>query len=413
MSRRLDDWITGWLDYRFNSEPPETYHLWTALSVLAAALERKVYLQWHTKIYANLYVVLVGPAGRTKKGTAMGPGLSMLRRLETLTIAAEATTKEALVNVLETAGNRSFQHPDHPQLIFTYSAMTIFSEELTVFLGYNNTDLMSWLCDWYDCRSDWTYRTVGRGEQDLSNVWVNLFGAITPALLQNAMPTDLLGGGLASRTIYVYEQDKRKTVAVPHKYNPETQMFDLKNYNELEEHLFHDLQKIRNMHGQFRFTKEFLAFWTDWYENTKPPTIEDPRMETYRTRRPTHLLKLSMLVNVSRTDDMLITDADAQHALDILELTEQKMHMTFAGMGKSDLAQVTHEIATIIGIKKEVRFSELLQQFYFDISAEQLGTIVATLMHIGLCTKKPIKQETKTGELKALDWWIIYSKEKV
>lgn len=403
MSRRLSDWIDTWLDYNDNTEPPVSYHLWTALSILSAAVERKVYLQWHTKIYANLYVVLVGPAGKTKKGTAMGPGLSMLRKLESLNIAAEATTKEALVDSLKKHGDRSFQHPTDPGNIYKYSAMTVYSEELTVFLGYSNVDLMAWLCDWYDCRADWTYRTRGRGEEALSNVWVSLFGAITPALLQSTMPTDMLGGGLASRTIYVYEQNRRKKVPVPYEYNEQTQMFDLIQHHAFESDLFRDLETISNLTGQFRFTKEFLQFWEHWYTKSRPPKIEDPRMETYRQRRPTHFLKLSMLLNISRCDDMLLTVEDAERAIAILEKTEERMHMTFAGMGKSDMAQLTQEIQTYIGLEKSVRYSDIVRRFHFDASHEELARIIATLVHMKFCRRDRIDNER-------LDWNIVYLK---
>lgn len=30
MSRRVKDWIDGWLEFRDNTEPPVIYNLWTA-----------------------------------------------------------------------------------------------------------------------------------------------------------------------------------------------------------------------------------------------------------------------------------------------------------------------------------------------------------------------------------------------
>lgn len=405
MSRRLSNWLDTWLLYLDNSEPPILYHKWTALSILAAALERKVFLQWHAKVYANLYIVLVGPAGKVKKGTAMAPGLSMLRRLENLTIAAEASTKEAIVNLLFSTANSSFIHPSIPDKMFNYSALTIFSEELTVFLGYNNVDLMSWLCDWYDCRPDWTYLTKTSGKQELSNIWVNLIGATTPSLLQSTMSTDLIGGGLASRTIFVYEEKKRKTVTVPFAYNADLQMFDLTNHDLYEEDLYHDLLEIQKLNGQFRFTQKFLDYWVYFYTSSKPPVVEDPRMDTYRTRRPVHFLKLSMLMNVARSDDMLIDEIDGQSALELLEQTEQKMHMSFAGMGRNEDSEIVNEIQLYIGLQKKVQFNDILRRFHFDTTREKLITIISSLIAIGYCYEEDIKGS------KPKDWWIIFNEK--
>ena len=81
-SRLVPDWIESYLEATDNTEPPILYRTWTAVSVIAAVLQRKVFLEWHTRIFPNMYIVLVGPPGRCRKGTAMVPVQKMLRILE-------------------------------------------------------------------------------------------------------------------------------------------------------------------------------------------------------------------------------------------------------------------------------------------------------------------------------------------
>ena len=79
------------------SESPAVYHRWTALSILGALLGRNVYLPFgNSEIYPNMYVMLMGSAG-ARKGTAINPGRKLLRAAGYNTFAADAVSKEMLV----------------------------------------------------------------------------------------------------------------------------------------------------------------------------------------------------------------------------------------------------------------------------------------------------------------------------
>lgn len=190
LKRELPDWIEAWLQYMFSTESPTIYHKWVAVSMIASVLERKVFLNWDKKIYPNFYIVLVGPPA-ARKGTAMWPGRELLDNMN-VKIAADATTREKLIRRLKDASD-TFELNGQ---IHSYSALTIYSEELTVFLGYGNQELMQNMADWYDCKANWKYETKHQGIDDIDGVWVNLIGATTPGLLQDSLPRESFGGGL-------------------------------------------------------------------------------------------------------------------------------------------------------------------------------------------------------------------------
>ena len=147
MSDRLvPDWIDGFMEYTSNSEPPNSFKLWSALSVLSAALQRKCYIEWGPiTFYPNLYVVLVAPSGKARKGTAMSFAEDFVSDIN-VNLAAEATTRESLIQAL---GNTTDNIQDVDGNLTFHSSLTVFAPELTVFLGYNNPQLMSDLTDWY------------------------------------------------------------------------------------------------------------------------------------------------------------------------------------------------------------------------------------------------------------------------
>lgn len=376
-NRQLQDWITSYLEYVYEDEPPTTFKKWTAISVIAAALQRKCFLNWgRITFYPNMYIVLVGPSG-SRKGTAMGPGTRFLRKLG-ITLAAESITREALIQELkkcESLSNNT-NDPKGTQII-SHSSLTIFSEELTVFLGYNNNQLMSDLTDWYDCKEHWTYRTKHMGCEEINGVWVNLIGATTPELLQLSMSRAAIGGGLTSRIVFVYEEKKGKISPAP---------FLTKELTKLGEQLTADLEDINSTMGAYTFDQGFLDRWIEWYtaQEDNPP-FKDERFSGYMTRRQNHVLKLSLILNASRGGDLKLTQYDINRAIDTLNEVEKKMPYTFAGIGKNPLADVMARILVTIRQEKSVTFSDLLNMYYFDASKEDLANVIAVLEARKVC----------------------------
>lgn len=370
--RELPDWITGFLQFTSNSEPAEMFRLWTAISCVAAALRRKCSLPWGSlTFYPNMYIVLVAPSG-ARKGTAMGPGQDMLREIG-IKMTAEATTRESLIRELSKATD-SIPHPETGALEL-HSSLTIFSQELTVFLGYQNHQLLSDLTDWYDCRKVWTYRTKTQGTDEIQGVWVNLIGATTPSLIETSMAHEAIGGGLTSRMIFVFEHKRGKIVALPWLTPAD---------HSLREKLVRDLERISYMSGNFVVDDTFIEIWVPWYEaQDDNPPFNDDRFSGYLERRAMHALKLSIILNASRTDEMLVSRQDLERAIAILESTELKMPCAFSGVGKLAYADAMNKIMTEIAVRKETSFKELLQRFYYDIDKFTLTKIIESLETMG------------------------------
>lgn len=379
--RHLPDWIDGWMEYTNNTEAPDLFRLWTAISVIASALQRKCYVSWGTSLtfYPNMYIVLVGPSG-VRKGTAMNPGLDILQDLGKIKIAAQATSLQALIRRLK---DTNYQDPDLTtgKMQF-HSSMTIFSKEFTVFLGYHNRELMSTLCDWYDCDKSWKYETIARKVEEVIGVWVNLFGATTPSLIQSSMPMDAIGGGLTSRIIYVFEEEMGKMVFLPMQSQKEVQLY---------EYLLHDLDKISCLSGQFSYTEAFLDAWTDFRveDRANPPFIDD-RFSGYISRRPNHIMKLSMIMSASRGNrkmDMVLTKDDIDRAIDVLMQAERKMFRVFSGVGRSDISDILERVMTFLLSSKttEVPIWQLATHFKSDMDKFTMDRILGTLEAMEFC----------------------------
>lgn len=373
--RQLNNWIKNFELLTDNTEPPLLYRTWSAVSTIAACLQRKCSLPWGSlTFYPNFYIVLVGPPA-ARKGTAMSPAQDFLYDLQ-IKMASEAITREALIRELSNA-NDNLIFPDGT--IEYHSSLTVFSPELTVFIGYNNPQLLSDLTDWFDCRKRWVYRTKTQGSDEITGVFVNLFGATTPDLLRATMPLDAIGGGLTSRMIFVYEENKGKIVPAP---------FLSASEIALRDKLMADLEQIYLLRGHFRPTEEFLNTWVDWYTHQgESPPFTDKHFAGYLERRPMHLIKLSMIINASRTDAMILEAEDLENALLLLERTEIKMPKTFAGVGASSTGGVLAQVMAEIGNRKEITFAELMGIFHQDADKKTLEAMIDTLVSMGFADR--------------------------
>lgn len=373
-SRRLNDWLSGYIEYTQESEPPLSYHVWTGISLIAASLQRRVYLRWgYETIYPNMYIVLIGPSGKCRKGTAMGIGKDIIKDIG-IKLTSESVTREALIRAMKRAVV-NYIDPDTKNVVF-HCSLTAMSTELSVFLGQNDVKFLADLTDWYDSLDKWTYETKGAGTDDIQGICFNLLGATAPDWLQSILPEEAIGGGFTSRVIFIVEENKRRTVPKP---------VITPRLSELRTALMADLERIATISGEFVMTEETKELYSAWYQRQDDltragkPAIEDPRFTGYCERRATHIRKLSMLFSCSRGNDLLITADDFNRAIEVLLKAEKKMPKVFGGLGSAQYARITEKLLEYFRDKGLVSRSELLVKFYRELDLTVLETIEKTL----------------------------------
>ena len=373
--RRLNDWVSGYIEYSQETESPLSYHIWTSISLLAAALQRRVYIKWGYEIlYPNMYIVLVGPSGKCRKGSAMNLGKDIITGLG-IKVTSESITREALIRSMKRAVV-NYIEPDTGIVRF-HCSLTAMSQELSVFLGQNDVKFLADLTDWYDSLDNWVYETKTSGVDEIKGVCFNLLGATAPDWLQSILPEEAIGGGFTSRIIFIVEEQKRKTIPLP---------VVSERLSSLREALREDLERIATLSGEFEFTEETKELYSAWYQKEDEkikdgsPAIDDPRFAGYCERRATHIRKLCMLFSASRGEDLLIMADDFSRAMDVLMSAEKKMDKVFSGLGSTPYAKITEKILTFFKERKRVSRSELLIVFYRDLDMTILDTIEKTLV---------------------------------
>ena len=369
--RILTDWIENYEKYCLDEEPPKKFHQWMGVSVIAAALQRKCCLRWGSlTFYPNFYIILVAPPGKARKGTAMAIAEKYISEMM-IPLSPDTTSLQALISRMCECTNTEEQTEEG--YFESHSSLTAFAPELTVFLGYANKELITALCDFYDCRSRFEYRTIGRGVEEIIGVYLNLIGATTPDLIKDSMSMATIGTGLPSRMIFVYEHRIEKRVICPF------YMLSAEGI-ELRRKLIEDLTKIRSLKGDFKVSKNFLGYWTEWYGNYPDECPFDPvHFGSYWERKPAHVMKLSIVMSASRSDDKIIRVRDLQRSIKLIEETERKMPYVFQQVGTSSQADNIQKIMNFIALKRTVTTKDLMKEFIMFVTHTELDGILSAL----------------------------------
>ena len=393
--RKLHDWIDSYLKFTSNDEPRETFRQFTAISTVAACLQRKCYVNWEETIFPNLYIVLVGPPA-SRKNTAIVPAEKMIRELG-IPVSAQATTPEALIRKMRKI-SESVAISEESIIAPQDAAMTIISKEFTAFIGVRNLDLITLLTDWYDCSDDWTRETKTQGTDALKNVWVNLLAATTPTALKDSLPRESIGMGLTSRIIFVYEEDKDKVIM----FSPGVDVWDEElgkarklddsqheEWDLLRLDLIHDLSQVSMMQGTFIPTGDYHKAYYTWrkgHEENMP--FKGTMLENYSNRKQTHIRKLSMIFSASRSNDLMLTEIDFERSLKSLNKVERKMSNVFSGIGKSEVSETTNSIMHLLAKRGKMTQSQLLKMFWNDVDAGTLDKILQTMERMKFCRRE-------------------------
>lgn len=396
--RKTDDWIKNFLKLTSGVEVPEAFLEWTAVSTIAAALQRKVYYKRGSLItFGNLYIFLVGPAS-VGKGVSMSMAQDLMEGVN-ISFAPDTTTLRGLImefsrQYRESMGDLDMIGDDgdinDKNIVHVpHASLTLWSPEILRFLSTDvNDKFIGALCDIYDSgmakHGPFVDVTAQHGRVELENIWFNLIGGTTPETLQGLIQRNIVGSGLNSRIIYVYGARKRHYVAFPEELN-----------KDLQDRLTSDLIDINKLSGEFKKDSKYIEKYSEWYlHNVNPDNypLKGHKFAAYCDRRCSlHLPKIAMIISASESDDMIMKEEHFDRAKELLERTEKWMPAIFGGMGELGLRGLVHyEIRDRLKYNKELSYNRLFQEHIADVEEDSLWLIVTMIKQLGECELVPM-----------------------
>lgn len=330
MPRHFNDWIEGFMDYAGFGEAPRYMYFWTAVSTIAGALRRKVWIdQAYFKWYPNQFIIIVAPPGIVSKSTTAGIGMNLLRKVPGIKFGPDVVTWPALVSKFAEA-TEAFEYEGE---YHTMSALTLESSEFGNLFDPKDNQMVDLFVNLWDGKQGTFEKTTKNSGCDLvENPWINMIACTTPAWIAQNFPEYMIGGGFTSRCVFVYADKKSKLVAYPCLEVPP-------NMKEIEAKLVADLEQISMLTGEYKLTPDAYAYGKIWYEkhySQRPVNMDDERFAGYLARKQTHLHKLAMILAAAEGDRMWITPAHLETAGVMVTDLEADMALVFSKIGKSD-----------------------------------------------------------------------------
>ncbi len=364
MGRAVPNWLAGYMAYSAESESPDSYHMWTGLSVLSSALRRNVWVNMGIyRMYPNQFVILVGPAGRTAKSTCIRLGRHILQGVEEIIFGPDSLTREELIKQLAAAWDKK------------QSALVLHSTELSSLIEPSGIKMIQFLTDVYDSDdnpSGWKYSTKGQGKDVIHRPILNILAGTTASWIADEMPADVVNHGFASRTIFVYEDEPRFS-------NPFPENVDI----EIMRNLIVDLNHISKLEGEFKWTEEARQVYISYYDDLQVNRPKDYRLESFHNRKRGHILKLAMLISIAEDDELVIQERDVRSAIEILDAVEVSMPKTFSAVGKYEHAADLERILKSIQNAGGMSMADIYSNNYFAAKPEDLMAILKTLQLMG------------------------------
>lgn len=311
MKRRFPNFLDAYLDYSNDGFLPPQFNLWSGLSIIAGALERRVWLPWNDTyaFYPNIYVMLISMPGDGKSvslNKAVDLLLEVKQRGVALNIMPNQVTEAKFIELMG-HGTTFIEHVGGKEFMHRQNCGYYFASEASNSLRNVYGEFIACLTDFYDCPKTWERATKKDGKKiSLTNVCVNLLAGSTFDYLGKLVNDENIMGGFASRLIYVVSRNK---VVVPQEF--QLGGFDAKVSEErrvYREALIEDLTQIAKMVGGMTATPEFARAWEAWYPayERERRQLESEKAQSLLARTNPSILKVAMLLSASESDDRLL-----------------------------------------------------------------------------------------------------------
>ena len=374
-----DGFISSYLEYTKHQESPEDFHTWVAISLMASALGRNISInRGYFNVYPNLFIVLVAESAKLHKSSAISIGENLLLEAcgEEVNLFSQKITTEGFHHFLSDLYKEKKQ-----------SVGTIHASEFSVFFGKSILDptLIHLLTDYFDCPSERSYTTIGRGKELAGLICINMLAGTTPEWMKSSLPEDTLGGGFFARLLPVFRFETDRSNPFPE------DSIDDPDCILARANCLHDLGIISRVRGQFTWTERGKIGFGDWYDDPdyrKEPADSPSFMRGYYGRKETMVIKLAMIHSISYGESMKIDVEDIIWALKKLQANEKYMADITKYMGASDSGKRISKVLELVRKHGKIQHSHLLRLLSNQMARDELQIYIDTLIESGQIVKE-------------------------
>lgn len=316
--------------------------------MVAATLEQKVWVNTGSIMYPNLYTFLVGHAGIGKSRAIVAASKIIREALPEVYFGATSMTRAALSDYMADA--KRFI-PNIPYTPIEYNSLVVVADEFSAFMHEYDSALVASLVEFYDVNPYSEGRRVANIRITIPRPQLNILTGSTPSNLIHTLKDYVWEQGLMSRVIMIYANDR-----------PLIDVFNTPPMPKPAD-LIHDIKVINTLVGEFTYTDEYAKAMHNWKLLKLIPVPEHPKLIHYNTRRWAHLLKLTMVASVDRSNDLVLEVQDFNRAMGWLVEAESYMGLIFQVGSVAPDSRIMDEVVHFIKTQKGAVHEHLVVNF--------------------------------------------------
>ena len=326
------DWITRFLEEVSDVRSPPSFKLWTAITIISAVLERRVYVWTDAGVlYPNMITVLTGPPA-AGKGLMITEAVRLWKTVKGLHLGPDNPTKKSMLEYMENKAIRTIINGSGEPLI--YSAISFPCFEFNVLFPRYDIEFLATVTHIYDNPDTYTAPRSTTTSIDLQKPTMNMLIGATPDALAETIHEVAWGQGFTSRLTFIYGAKPPNTGR---------NLFAKRKALNMGE-LVPPLQSMFELQGEFEWDADAQLAMNTWVESGMEPRPEYGRLKHYVERREAHTLKLAMISAISAGHTLTVTLSDFERAKLWLLEAEKSMPDVFRAMGQKSDAQLIRDL---------------------------------------------------------------------
>ena len=363
---------------------PPAFHRWACLSLVAAALADRVWIEKLKKqVYPNIYVLLVGPSG-CGKGEAIDTALMHAKGVPALLsrILRGGLTKQRLLDIL---GGRTTKREKGEAVVSEQEANKapwIVYPELYNSLGAGGPIAESFIANLTDLYSGspvpMTEGTRTWGDVVIEKYILNWLAGTTESWLKKSLSPEAILSGFFGRTVTIVGSYNDYWCEAS--YPP--------NYNDLLRICQGQLEQISQMAGPVALTPEAQHVRVQWMQSREVPT--DPFLRPMYQRDDDLFLKLCMVLAAC---DLSYT-VSREHAIRARDLVRERWAPGAALVRIAQAKPESDQLETVSGYIRQagrIDHSTLIHKCSGrGIMAKTANSVIDTLLQGGRVTMEAI-----------------------
>ena len=376
----MNTWLDALMSQTSELESPRRYFYFAGLAALSAAAGRKIWLDrgGAYKLYPNLFVMLVGPSG-IKKGLPIRVAEKLVTEMKYTKVIAGRSSIQAIIehlghSTMDTSGDVS---KDASAFIVSGE----FSQSIL-----NDEQAFTILTDLYDSQwKDEHTNLLKSGKSILRNVYLVMLGASNQVHLHSVIGQRDIQGGFIARTLIVNEEKINKKNSLVRK---QPNMIDYTG-------LVGRLCEISDLKGEFEYESDAADFYEAWYDAYEPGSEDNTGTNN---RMPDTILKVAMLLSLSRGDSMLLSTEDLQEAISICTSCTLSTKQVTSNAPSSTTTPQSKQTAVVLETLLHTPLFRMSRQTLLKTLWRHMDSFELTRVADTLKEAKVIKEETLGSE---------------